>query len=53
MTAIQFWDFQEAIVYIFGQFIYWFAAFLVAGGILAAVAYAFLNLFAWLSRRRS
>jgi hypothetical protein len=52
MTAADFADLQEALLYVFIQPINWFCVFLVAGGILTAIGWIWLSFLQIISSRR-
>jgi hypothetical protein len=51
MDATEFANVQEALILVFGQFVYWLNAFLVAGGVLASLMVIWLSVIRFLRRR--
>lgn len=51
MSATQFADLQEALLFAFGPLIGWGLVFLAVGGILGGFAVMWLGLLRWLSRK--
>lgn len=51
MTSQDFLDIQNALMYVFGPFIYWWLVCFTSGGFLLAVWIIWLGLLRWISKR--